>query len=312
MEPWMTVLTCSDRREYFAATMASIREAGGDSFPGEKNVFIDGTENFKPEDWSWYADQAPGWNLCSTGKGLLSPRIGTKPAMLHVLYQAAEASAPYLLYMEDDIVLSKNAIKFVTSMTHPSHLAFISFCDIKNIGRQTGITMCPGYDFEGPVGEGGHWGNQMLLIQGPALQYLKESTTFPDWRISIPDHQKAWPKKWEDVVLGMKASDIMLGVSLACSPAPWGRYGVFTPSLAQHIGERSLVNPLATSQGWGRDSLTWRGADFDSLMLEPQHHVFHEATPHWRSDVKTRMQIRFRGGNRQLNRTGLENKNGIV
>lgn len=305
----MTVLTCPARREYFAATMASINAAGANEFLGEKIVFIDGTDQFTQDDWNWYANTAgSGWDLRCTSLAPLSPAIGTKPAMLHVLHEAAKAEASWLLYMEDDILLSKNAIRAVVSMNYPKHLAFVSFCDIKNVAPLTGITECPGYDFEGPTGEGGHWGNQMLVIQGEALSYLQASTTMPDWNITLPDHRASWPKSAADIVLGKKASDIMLGISLACPPAPWSRYGVFSPSLAQHVGERSLVNPKATVSGWGRDSLTWRGEDFDSLSTELRSPKLHEAIPHWKMGPKMKMQIRFRGGKFQDNRSLIEER----
>lgn len=303
--PWMTVLTCAARREYFAATMASIRAADDGFFLGEKVVFVDGANQLSPEDWKWYEDAAgSGWRFEMTDPH--GEAIGTKPAMIALLHVVASAGAAWLLYMEDDITLSKNAIAAVCcyAHSHPAHLAFTTFCDIKNIAPLDGVTECPGYDFSGPTGEGGHWGNQMLLIPGAAMHYLQSITTLPDWGITIPPHERSWPKDWTDVVLGRKASDILLGISLACSPSPWTKYGVFSPSLAQHVGENSLVNPKATVTGWGRDTLTWRGEDFDALSLpEPK---FHEAVPHWRADQKTRMQIRFRGGNYQGNRTKAE------
>jgi hypothetical protein len=297
---WLTVLTCPARREYFAATIASLRWAGSDKFTGEKIVFIDGTTQLSDEDWAWYREAAPGWSFRSTSPDGAS--IGTKPAMLSLLHQAAEAAVERLVYCEDDILCSKNAIPAILRLKGHDRLAFVSFCDIKNLGFKPGLTEAPGYDFAGPSGQGGHWGNQMLLLSGKALQYLRSTTEMPDWGISIPNLGQDWPKKPEDIALGKKASDIMLGISLALPPAPWAKYGIFTPSLCQHIGERSLVNPVATANGFGRDSLTWPGTDFDALTLNLEDPEHHEAIPHWRADKRTQYAIRFRGGNARRNR----------
>lgn len=320
--PWMTVLTCPvtagedgvlvkapERREYFAATIKAINECGGRDFPGRRVVFIDGGNQLSPEEWLWYEEAAgPGWHFEMTDPH--GDLIGTKPSMLSLLHKVALAGATWLLYMEDDLRLSKNAITAACryAETMPPQLAFTSFCDIKNAAPLDGVTECPGYDFEGPTGEGGHWGNQMLVIPGAALQFLESVTTLPDWGIKIPPHERSWPKDWTDIVVGRKASDIMLGISLALAPSPWLKYGVFSPSLAQHIGARSLVNPKATVYGWGRDTLTWKGEEFDALTLNLNAPEFHEVVPHWKADQKTRLQLRFRGGNARGNKAITEKK----
>lgn len=272
----MTVLTSPKRREYFAATMASIRHAGGDKFRGDKVVFIDGTNVLTESDWKWYQDTAGlDWQLRSTDEH--GDAIGTKPSMLSILHAARGATR--LIYLEDDVALCKNAILFSARVHIPGHLAFISLCDIKNVAPLPGFTECPGYDYEAPTGEGGHWGNQMLIIPGSSLAYLHSSVSLPDWDLST------------------KASDIMLGISLATGPAPWKEFGVFSPSLAQHVGDRSLVNPLATVHGWGRDSLTWPGANFDALTLlnSIPHKSMQKVIPFYKADTKTRRMVRFRG-----------------
>lgn len=279
MKPLLSVLTHPARRDYFAATMASVRAAGGDEY--SRTVFIDGQGSLSPSDHDWYrAVAGPGWSFAATHPS--GEAIGTKSSMLAVLHAAAGSER--LIYLEDDIVLCKNAISFVARYEMPLDVAFVSFCDIKNAAPRPGLTVCPGYDYDAPMGQGGHWGNQMLLIPGRSLRFLRDAVALPDWG---------------DARI---ASDIMLGISLATGPAPWRTYGIYSPSLAQHVGERSLVNPNAVARGFGRDTLTFPGTAFDAMTLAmdpPRQPV----VPLHLADAKTRIQIRFRGGNGPRNRS---------
>jgi len=293
----MTVLTCPLRREYFASTMASVRKAGGDRFEGPKVVFVDGGSDLTAEEWAWYKEIAgPWWDVRSTNGYAKTdnPFLETKNAMLAILHAAADDGASYLIYMEDDIVLCKNAIDALSKVRVHDHIAFYTFCDIKNVATLSGVTEYAGYDFLAPAGEGGHWGNQLLLIPGRSLRYLRKTTVLPNWTTTLKNLGPNWMHGPAQLAEEKRASDILLGLSLACEPAPWRAYGVFTPSLAQHVGERSLVNPVATLGRWGRDTLTWPGEDFDALTLDLECSQVHEGVPDHRIDGKTRLQRRFR------------------
>lgn len=238
--PWLTMLTCTERADYFVDTLNNLGPAGADTFPGKKKIYVDGSF----VDHHHYATYArSGWEVNTISpKGL----VGTKEALLYIMREAASADAEYLLYFEDDVQPCKNAVTFMERFEVPSHLGFITFCDIKHLGIKPGITEVPGWDTTKKNNYAGHWGNQALKVPLRSLKVMLEHKI-------PPDH-------------GKYASDVVLGLMTAMPPKASG-YGVFNPSVVQHTGIRSLVAPTMKWNPYGRLALSYPGSSFDALTL---------------------------------------------
>jgi hypothetical protein len=241
IRPWLTVLTCSKRPEYLGATIASLDRAGARAFRGERIVFVDGDAS---------GIKAPGWRICQ----LHPDRLGVKEASFAVLRTAARAGVPHLIYTEDDCVYTRGAIRAIAEIPIPSDVGFLSYCDIKGVAREPGITVAPGYDYTAEWGRGGHWGNQCVSIPGRSLPRLLTGR-LTDW------------------TLPARASDILLGML-------YEKYGVFYPSLAQHVGDRSLVQDAGSNLTMpNRVSAHFPGVDFDAATLGRKGVPLHVARP---------------------------------
>lgn len=260
--PWLTVLTCPERLEYLAATLESLRLAGAEALDADRFVFVDGDPG---------AVAAPGWQV--VGVDPQGARLGTKAALLAVMRTAARSGADHLIYTEDDVAYCRNALTAIERIGCPDDLGFVTHCDIKRVGVNAGMTEAPGYDPGSGPGEVGHWGNQCLYIPGRSLEIML-SAPEPEWAAD-------------------KSSDILLGIMLASPAAPCVSYGAFVPSLAQHVGARSLVMPGIGVHGWGRDANTFPGEEFDALSLDLANNRRSVAVLPRQMSVQDRLRLRF-------------------
>jgi hypothetical protein len=126
----------------------------------------------------------------------------------------------------------------------PEDLAFLVFSDIRGFSVPSKqLRRVPG---AGPDGRG-HWGNQALKIPARSLRYLQSAPIF--------------------FVDKKSASDVVLGHMLASPPSPWKEYGVCSPSILEHFGERSEALPGVPFMGAGRATHNFAGIDYDAFEL---------------------------------------------
>lgn len=254
-QPWLTVLTSPLRTCYYEATISKLIDAGADVFTGVCTLFVDGPAHtgspleahapWGPEGGRYKRLVPANWRVLSCRSDGRSH--GTKEAFLGVIYAAADADAEFLLYFEDDVLPCANAVTAMCQIPVPDDIAFLTFCDIKQLCGEDNtpkIRRIDGYDYETNTG---HWGNQALKFPLRALKHLA-SAGIPPW------HYK-------------HASDVLAAILLTTGSAPWRKYGVVSPSLIQHIGAQSLVDPHAPPYGFGRQPANFVGEDFDALTL---------------------------------------------
>jgi hypothetical protein len=292
MKRRLSVLTCSRRRDYLDATLASIERAGALDFDGDRVIYVDGDPAGYEFD-GWRVEGLPHGPLHKEGSNhLFDGLIGTKAALLEIMRRASVERVEMLYYTEDDIRWAKNAVPFMIGMAErmPDDLAFYTFCDIKQIALHQGITTMVGYDFGSPrPGEGGHWGNQALAVPLRSLDLIAQPN----------------PLAWRQFLdkIGFKtdtpyASDVYIGIITATPPAPCSEYGVIYPSAAYHAGDRSIVLPGAATAGWGRQTLSYPGDDYDMMQLS----WMFENPPKQRGLLprelpdEDRIRLRFRNG----------------
>jgi hypothetical protein len=231
-EPWIVVLTTPGRVDYRTETLASLDASGAKKFKGRKVVFCDGTDAT--------FDVPEGWEACPMMKAL----SGTTVATLTALRRAYEGGASDVLFFEDDVRACKNAVALMEAVAVSDDLGFLVFSDIRGFSvAEPSLRRLPG---AGPDGRG-HWGNQALKISADALRYLQSAPIF--------------------FVDKASASDVVLGHMLASPPSPWKEYGVCSPSIFEHVGERSEALPGIPFSGPGRATHNFAGIDYDAMSL---------------------------------------------
>lgn len=239
ISPWLTVLTTPARTEYLLDTLASIDAAGGDRFPGNRVVFVDGDRNAVPA-------VPPGWAKLTVGDG---PR-GSRRAMWKILHLACIARVPYCLYLEDDLRLCRRAIAAMSAIEVPAGLGFLSFFNQHGAAPEPGIHCRRSDD---PKFGHGFWGSQALKIPWRSLRQFA-------WPRSEPG---GWPF----------ASDVWLGEQLASKRAPEPFFGIHSPALVRHIGERTTIPSQEGQTNTGhRAGLDYAGDAYDAVAAMPAFH----------------------------------------
>lgn len=146
-----------------------------------------------------------------------------------------------LLFCEDDVVFSKNAIKYVTHLDVPKQSAFITFHDATEF-----VSGAPQGMFDVAFKNGAlrkFIGNQCLLFPRRTVTWLSAQKIKP--RFALNSNQA-------DVVIGRLLRD-----------SPWPQYTVHNPALARHIGAVSAAHiglPLDIN---GRCPRNYIGDDVD-------------------------------------------------
>lgn len=258
----LTILTCPDRTTHLDNTIKSLELAGLNDLDFEKIIYVDGSlDGYK---------QYPGWQLIR----LADHQLFTKDALLKIMVTAAQDKVEQLFYFEDDIVLCKNALHIMHAVEIPNDVAFLAYCDLKDIGSRFGIATAIGHDPAAPPATGGHWGNQALVLPHRSLQLLIDIEP-PEW---------AYPY----------ASDVYISTIMVSGSSPIQKYGVFYPSLVQHVGDISIVSPGALLNRWGRDTMSFVGESYDASNIDISNLEIYDGKLVSHLPREARLKLRFR------------------
>jgi hypothetical protein len=176
---------------------------------------------------------------------------GTIPALLRMWRGALALGADALLMFEDDVLPCRNAVHRMVRHGVPDDCALASFLDMNRMpeGTEEGLYRVTGHGFSTPTTTP-FWGHQALLVPRRTLQEVAALS----------------PEATAEMVhrFGL-GSDCMLGHLMATGAISRPSYGVHVPSLVQHVGAQSRVNP--ESRDHVRPARNFPGADFDALTL---------------------------------------------
>lgn len=208
---------------------ALVREGAGEC--GVRAIFWDGPVQ-RP---------TAGWDAI----GHAGAPEGSRFNMWRVFRFALERQADRLVYCEDDIVPSKNAIRKICSLEVPEWAAFIDFHDMKELRRagEPGMHRVPaaGYDRRG------YWGTQCMSFPRRTLEWLAQRDPATVARRALPN-----------------CADATLGWLLVSSP--WPMYAAHLPCLVRHAGAVSAAHPGSTLRRHRLPS-HYLGDEVDALAL---------------------------------------------
>lgn len=241
--PIAIVLTTAERLEYLYQTCRSLEDAGADDRL-RRIVLYQGIAAALPVPRSWEVYQTSG-------------RLeGACSATLGALAIADLSQAPFLLLFEDDLVAEGRAVDLMIKTEVPADLAFLSFFDSRWLDRSDGrlnqiLELRPNEG--GPV----HYGNLALKFPRPTLE------RFPEL---LETFEPTSPNEMD------------LQLPLLFANYLQGRYGLYCPSLVQHVGARSGITPRETLEGYGRTAKNFIGG-LSLLSVRPPRVLCMETRP---------------------------------
>jgi len=212
----LTVITCPSRRlQYTEATLDGLDRAGADTCT--RLVCCDGP----PEGPEGSLAQICRWPIAIKPDG----PSGTRFIMWWTFRKALEYGADRLLYCEDDLIVSRDAVHKIRAMDIDDEHAFITFYDWKECPdprTAAGLYTAPAMGFHND----GLYGSQCLLIPRRTIEWV--TTRNAD----------EWGDPWPHTKNG---GDCVL--TWAIRQSPWPRFAVHVPSLVDHAGVTSSIEP---------------------------------------------------------------------
>lgn len=227
---WISVLTTPKRPGYIQRTLRELDNAGAQALAERTGAVRFLAVDGNPDEIT----DRPGWVKGQVGDGL----GGTRRAMLRVIQAAADDGAESLLYFEDDVLPCYDAVVALAFLPVPEDCGFLVACDVRGMGGWAPALITAAAD--DPAFAPGFWGSMAVKIPGRALHHLRAH------QLDITSPQ-------------MNAADVWLGQQLAAAAAPWHKFMVVAPSLFQHYGMTSAVDPARTLEGPGRMARNWNG-----------------------------------------------------
>jgi hypothetical protein len=213
----ITVNTCPSRRSTcLQATLDGLDAAGADACD-QKLVMCDGDSTNLSCSWPHI--------IKSDGPS------GTRHMMWWVFRQALERGVDRLIYCEDDLIVSRNAIRTIQQCKLDNYHAFITFFDYKEFPRRT---WKPGLNHVYGMGKHdmGLWGSLCLLLPRRTIEWALQKQ--PD------EWSKTYPNlPWSSSI---NAGDCVLTVAIQSSPFPC--FYVHQPSLVDHVNGPSATGHL--------------------------------------------------------------------
>jgi hypothetical protein len=217
---------------YFNETIKRIDATGGAGLPKEdKLIYCDGPfEGVAPE----------GWTVRSTAES-----TGTLPGLEAVVKLARERQQD-LAFFEDDIVLSKNAVKKIVEYEVPADLAFVSF-----------------FDFYTPAGAKAGLEERAVPDKG-VIQSGVQAIKIPLRSLAL-----MWPdKQHAEIVVSHEPGEKQFGRLFALRYYFKGlRFGMLLPHIVQHIGEVTAVHITRARPAGDRKSANYAGDECDAMAL---------------------------------------------
>lgn len=185
-------------------------------------------EGHRPDGWEVYEYARPAGSLPG----------GNKLPYWYLLERGAELGGD-LVALEDDLLLSKNAVRRMASFLVPRDLTWVQF-----FSPQTFRDTNP---FPG-------------LWRPPRSSSLfLQAAKYPSWGLQRLVEWRNDPR-WAQY----NVSDQALWLASRCLELS---YGAHCPDLVQHLGEESQATPGAKLSPEWRTSRCWAGTQFDCLSL---------------------------------------------
>jgi hypothetical protein len=243
--PILAVVTTTTRLDYLNATLRSLEAAGADDRV-RKLVFYQGPGELVGA----VAGDLVGWYPV----GLADNPIGSMAATLAILKVCRSEWCTDLLLFEDDLVAAPGAVDVMLA-ADVGGLAFMSFFDSRWLDASEGKenqVLCLYPNRGGPT----HYGNLALKIPQATLDRVPELLENPGW---------------DPLRLRRHNADVRLAGLLTSTPAVSEAYGLYCPSLFQHIGHRSVTSPgIGLEDGYGRVAQNFvAGGDARGLSPRP-------------------------------------------
>lgn len=245
----LALLAAPRPKTCLSSTLASLKNAGIDAWPGLKMIYADGTADFLPPEWMHVRQPVAQ---------------GSASAFLKVLRhaRAEDPSLEHLTFLEDDIDLCQNALDYMALVSVPNDVAFLSWFTYDYDFSCSGQVQ-----FHHPNLQPLPW----LAVRSTRFFILTQACTFPrrtiDRLLACPHITGDWPKQ--------DSHDEMIGWALGDA-----LYAVHFPILVQHTGGLNSAvlqtrgTPIIASddpQASERSSPFFVGTRFDARSLLPQH-----------------------------------------
>lgn len=200
------------------STLSSLQGAGVDDWTGPKIIASD---SYRPE--------VNGWSISSSKE-----RLGSAKTFFRLLRETLLAwpKTEYITFCEDDVVLSKNALKYIVATEIPRELSMIAwFTPYDLISEKPELKCFYNKDF--------YYSQMVTFTRSLANQMLGK--------------EKSWIK--------VNGPDILMS---RCG----FRCAVHCPNLADHVGG---TNSACGYSWWGpRQSVSFIGTDTDAMSLWKQ------------------------------------------
>jgi hypothetical protein len=233
----IVIVTCERPGSLVHRTAERLAAAGASECPHQL-ILSDG----------WDLDPPPGWDW-----EVRYPQAGIRVMMWWAFAHALELGAERLIFCEDDITPTRNAIRYLRTVEIPDHVAFIDAHDMKEMRDE----LAPGLHLVEAPGRDrmGYWGNQCMMFPRRTVEWLAARSPLEEL-----SHMKNPGGELPH------AADVVMGRLLEASP--WPRWAVLLPRLFRHDGVQSVAHPTKTHTDH-RVTANYPGEDFDALTLPP-------------------------------------------
>lgn len=237
----IVVATCERPASYVHRTAAALLAAGADEC-AHQLVLSDG----------WDLEPPPGWDW-----EVRYPRAGIRVMLWWAFAHALELGADRLIFCEDDITPTRNAVRYLRRVEIPDSVAFVDAHDMKELRAETrpGLHLVPAAGLD----KAGYWGNQCMMFPWRTMVYLSARSPLEEL-----SHLRNRPAAGAGEL--HHGADMVLGRLVEASP--WPHWAVLLPRLFRHDGVQSAAHPTKEHVDH-RVTANYPGEDFDALTLAP-------------------------------------------